>query len=199
MSQHEGMGSPPDREPSPDFVALYPVDARGGDGLTPRLAYHLWHCSMYLADTWRDNLDRPDELLQQLPPTVQRFAGPLWLARFIECFEALAEKLAHGVHDHETVAACTAEEMALHLVIDLAGDFVQDGMFEDDQALLRLPGDAKVVDDFEWVREALLEDYDVLALFNPALDGIEDSFENAHLRLVNLHPSEWFEPFDTDE
>lgn len=199
MSQHEGMGSPPDRESSPDFVALYPVDARGVGSLTPRIAYYLWHCSLYLADTWRDNLDRPDELLQQLPPAVQRFAGPPWLARFIECFEALAEKLARGVHDQETVAACTAEEMALHLVIDLAEAFVQDGMFEDDEALLRLPGDARVVGDFEYVRDALFEDYDVLALFNPALDGIEDSLEYAHLRLVNLHPSRWFEAFDTDD
>lgn len=47
--------------------------------------------------------------------------------------------------------------------------------------------------DFDWVREVL--DHDVLMLFNPSLDGIEDP---AVVDTANLHPREWFLPFRTD-
>ena len=49
------------------------------------------------------------------------------MRRFVSCFDALAARLASGRFHAEQLASCTAEEMALHLVIDLAEDFVTDG------------------------------------------------------------------------
>lgn len=43
----------------------------------------------------------------------------------------------------------------------------------------------------------LLEDEDVLMLYNPELDGIESlEWEEGSFELpVNLHPRDWFKPF----
>ena len=184
-------------EPTPDFTGLYMARVDVG-GLSPRLAYYLWHCAAYLADTWRLELDdHPGELVAQLPPIVGRLTDAAWLARFVGCFDALAERFAAGDVGYPGVATCTGEEMALHLVIDLAEAFVYDGVFDDDNAVRRLPNLRAHDDDFGRAREILFHDHDVLNLFDPALDGIEDSgaLENIELRLVNLHPRQWFAPF----
>jgi len=70
-------------EPVPDFAALYLPHVDGG-GLSPRLAFYLWHCSVVLADTWRESLDDPAELLAQLPPIVGRLTDREWLARVVD-------------------------------------------------------------------------------------------------------------------
>jgi len=77
---------------------------------------------------------------------------------------------------------------------------VYDGVFDDDDALGRLPILRAHDDDFVRARDVLFHDHDVLSLFDPSLDGIEDSgaLENMELRLVNLHPRQWFEPFIAD-
>jgi hypothetical protein len=49
--------------------------------------------------------------------------------------------------------------------------------------------------DVDWWREVLLQDLDVLMLFDPSLDGVEDSDVSRELRLINLHPTQWFLPF----
>jgi hypothetical protein len=41
------------------------------------------------------------------------------------------------------------------------------------------------------MREVVFEDHDVLMLFNPALDGVENSCDGNS----SLHPQDWFEPF----
>lgn len=55
--------------------------------------------------------------------------------------------------------------------------------------------------DFELMRDVLLRDLDVLLLFDMRLDGIEDhSSEVARLEgTTNLHPAQWFLPFDDVE
>ncbi|MEX2548446.1 MAG: hypothetical protein WD830_11780 [Chloroflexota bacterium] len=189
--------SPPVSGPTPDFAALYLAQVDGG-GLSPRLAYYLWNCAVYLADTWRDNLDDPAELLAQLPPVAERLADRAWLERFIDCFEAVADRLGAGEVTYPGLAKCTGEEMALHLVIELAEAFTNDGVFADDLMAHRLPALGAPDSDFEAARDSLLPDHDVLALFDLALDGIEDSDapENAQYRTVNLHPRKWFDPFE---
>ena len=62
--------------------------------------------------------------------------------------------------------------MALHLVIDSAEAGVNDGTIPVD---LSLPEHAAGDHDFEWARDVLFEDHDVLLLFDASLDGIEET------------------------
>lgn len=82
--------------------------------------------------------------------------------------------------------ACTAEEIALWLIIELAAAFEQDrDAWPTNWSELRtIPPTAN---DFNWdeLREDLFEDHDFLMLYSPDLDGIEDPLEhvNAQLRI----------------
>ena len=51
---------------------------------------------------------------------MQRVADEVWIKRFVACFETLVRRLEGGGFDASQITACTAEEMALHLVIDAA-------------------------------------------------------------------------------
>ena len=56
------------------------------------------------------------------------------------------------------------------------------------------PGDEP---DWAFLSEVLFRDDDVLLLFDPSNDGIEDPSSELHQRwrLANLHPQTWFLPF----
>ncbi len=92
------------------------------------------------------------------------------------------------------MASCTAEEMALHLIIDAAEGATLDGSLATD---LSLPADPDRDGDFDAVRELLFRDHDVLLLFDASLDGIEspDWDLGEHRLFANLHPRAWFLPF----
>lgn len=171
-----------------DFASVYADDAV----LSPRLAAHLWVAAVYLSDTYGED-PQSEMLMEELPPIARRLADDAWLARFVSCFEALAVRLGAGLAS-EQLASCTAEEMALHMVIDFAEASVADGMASIPQ---KLPRRGAADTDFEWAREVLFRDHDVLMLFNASLDGIEDdSSELAeYYRFANLHPRDWFLPF----
>lgn len=193
------MGQPPKREP--DFARLYAESAAAGR-VTPRLAYCLWSIAGYLADTWRDALSDPASLLEELPPAAQRVADEAWLARFVQCFEALAERMASADFPETGPALCTGDEMALHLVIAYAEDIVAHGLLDPaGSPEASLPAWGEPDPDFDVARDELFHDHDVLALFEPALDGIEDpeSDVNRAFRMVNLHPAQWFLPFQGEE
>lgn len=172
----------------PDFASVYAGDAL----LTPRLAAHLWVAAVYLSDTYDEN-QHSETLREELPPIARRLADDAWLASFVSCFEALAVRLGTGLAS-EQLASCTAEEMALHMVIDFAEASVADGMSFIPQ---KLPRRGAADTDVDWAREVLFRDHDVLMLFNASLDGIEDdSSELAeYYRFANLHPRDWFIPF----
>ena len=179
----------PKDEGQPDFALIY-----GGDvPVTPRMAAHLWSAALFIADTYRDD-DQLDLLRQQLPPVARRLTDDAWMRRFVSSFDALADRLASGRFASEQLASCTAEEMALHLVIDLAEDFVADGMFPMQD---HLPAHGEADTDFESAREVLFRDHDVLMLFNASLDGIEDDSNqiSEDFRFANLHPRDWFVTF----
>lgn len=182
---------PTDGQPGdqPDFAAVYGAD----DLLTPRLAAHLWGAAVFLSDTYRED-PQSEMLRQELPPIAQRLADDAWIERFVSCFEALADRLGTGRSVGEQLASCTAEEMALHMVIDLAEAFVNDGVVPAESAL---PARGDEDTDFDFAREVLFRDHDVLMLFNASLDGIEDdSGELAEqYRFANLHPRDWFAAF----
>jgi hypothetical protein len=52
-------------------------------------------------------------------------------------------------------------------------------------------------DGFDWLSELLLADEDVLMLYNPALDGIEDPRSSIAQQqgCSGLHPNDWFNRF----
>ena len=148
--------------------------------------------AVYLADTYGED-PQSEMLKEELPPIARRLADDAWLTRFVSCFETLAVRLGAGLAT-EQLAWCTAEEMALHMVIDVAEASVDYGMVP---TLRGLPRRGEEDTDFDWAREVLFRDHDVLMLFNVSLDGIEDdSSELAeYYRFANLHPRDWFLPF----
>ena len=177
-------------EDSPDFARLY----GGTDSpLSPRMASKLWTTAIHFADTYADS-DVTDLLKRELPPIARLMADDVWMERFVACFDDLAARLAHGRFASSQLASCTGEEMALHLVIDSAEAGVSDDVTPLDDSL---PGDPERDCDFEWAREVLFRDHDVLLLFNPSLDGIEDNDSELSQRhmFANLHPRRWFLPF----
>jgi len=157
------------------------------------MAAHLWAAALFLADTHR-NGSQSGLLMRELPPIAQRLADDAWMRRFASCFDLLAGRLARGGFLPEELASCTAEEMALHLVVDVAENFVSEGILPPED---QLPGYGEADADFEWAREVLFRDHDVLMLFDPSLDGIEDETGEIQeqYRFANLHPRDWFVTF----
>lgn len=175
---------------APDFARLY---AGPGSHLSPRMASRLWAAAVTLADTYDE--DRWHLLGRSLPPIVQRSADEAWMERFVACFDALARRLEGRGFGATRITTCTAEEMALHLVIDAAEGAMRDDNMAPD---LSLPASSDRDDDFDAIREFLFCDHDVLLLFDAALDGIEapDSALDEHGLFANLHPRAWFLPFE---
>ena len=147
----------------PDFAAIY----GDYDILTPHLAAHLWGAALFLSDTYRED-PHSEVLRQELPPVAQRLADEAWIERFVSCFETVADRLGTGRFVPEQLASCTAEEMALHMVIDLAEAFAADGIVPIES---ELPRRSDADTDFDSAREILFRDHDVLMLFNVSLDG----------------------------
>ncbi|MGH9151380.1 MAG: hypothetical protein ACRD03_03015 [Acidimicrobiales bacterium] len=178
----------------PPFDRLYGRDAM----IAPRMAYRLWVTAQFLGDTWRQS--EPEDLSGWLPIVARPHAHGRWLDRFIACFDALAARLATGYPADHALPSCTGEELALHFVLDVAADNAANGLVADDEELaaLRPGGDAPA--DFVAARSDLFLDHDVLLLYQRELDGIEDPTGPLALRIdaVNLHPEQWFEPFDAE-
>ncbi len=175
----------------PDFAGLYD----DGSPLHPRLAASLWAAATILSDTYRAG--GLDALAEDLPPAVARVADDPWYDRFLACFQTVADRLASGAYDPERLACCTAEEMALHLVINMVEVLEETGGLDNLEWLASLPPWGED-DGPEWARTALFRDHDVLWLFEASLDGIEapDSDEAAYYGLAHLHPRDWFTRFD---
>ena len=177
---------------APDFARLY---AGAGSPLSPRMASRLWAAAVTLADTYDEG--RWHLLRRSLPPIVQRVADEVWMERFVACFESLARRLERRGFDATQITTCTAEEMALHLVIDAAEGATRDASLATE---LSLPANPDRDEDFNALRELHFRDHDVLLLFDASLDGIEapNSALDEHGLFANLHPQAWFLPFEDD-
>lgn len=178
-----------DDDHEPNFTALYEPHVDGGGWqMSPRMAWHLWSAARYLADEYRTS--HPETFASLLPRIAAPYvADRTWRQRFVAGFEHIADRLA-APDGEEVLAHCTAEEIALHLTINLAHDHWLDDMVSP-AAVHHLPDHGAQDEAFLWMRDVLLEDHDYLMLFNPALDGIElDAADGSHLR-----PANWFEPF----
>lgn len=81
----------------------------------------------------------------------------------------------------------------MHLILSTVDDFDE---FADPTWIEQIPSHEDD-DQIEWLDDLLLQDTDVLMLYSPALDGIEDSDSpiNQQLGIANLHPDDWFKPF----
>lgn len=177
-----------------NFVGMY-----GGPEapLSPRLAWSIWITAVRLADAQEDEETR-DLLKEELPRLAQDAAYSTWMARFASCFEAIAARMLQGSRDLSRFASCTGEEMALHIVIDHAESALAEGLLSAPEFF---PKEPERDDDFEWAREVMFRDHDVLLLFDPAFDGVEDLESDLHkrFRFANLHPDRWFLPFADHE
>ncbi|MFE6942209.1 hypothetical protein [Streptomyces chartreusis] len=200
-------------EQTPNFAALFTVrhcPCNGEDPeceecgwqLTPRTADLLHAVLVLLADQAYDDAQRlgdqflPDadstgwEVFDRLPPLTWT-ADHRWRRRMARAFDDLATDLARGRWPEPT---CTAEEMALHLAIEDAPNYLQDQLEPDGHHTLPEHGD-----DYSWdsCSDLLFQDHDVLMLFNSKLSGIADPEDpaNQSMGVGDLRVSAWFAPF----
>jgi hypothetical protein len=86
--------------------------------------------------------------------------------------------------------------MAAHLMLRSAQGAAADGWGTPPELLALLP---ELSDDYDWdlTVDVLLQDDDILHLFNEQLDGIEDpeSGENQRFRIGDYRPEAWFRAF----
>jgi hypothetical protein len=202
-------------EGMPDFAALFPVCHCGADDcddcsgfqMTPRSAAILWAVAHLHADFAYD-----DVLLYGDAPVSEKDDGwtafadypritwgqdAVWRRQAARAFDDLAADLAAG---QLPLATCPGEEMAMHLMLRSAQGATADGWGAPPEKLNLLPGHD---DDFDWdlAVDVLLQDEDILHLFNEQLDGIEDpeSEENQRFRIGDYRPEAWFKPFQNAE
>jgi hypothetical protein len=205
------VGEPESPWPSrPDFAALFPLcrcagefcDACAGFQLSPRTAAALWAVAQILADQAYDDVeehgDAPvledgDWAVFGRYPRISRTQDAVWRRRAARSFDDLAADLEAGQRPHPR---CPAEEMALHLMLVVVAAAVADGWTGVEDYLAELPAHP---DDFNWdeASEDLFQDTDILALFDPKLDGIEDPDNelNLHMRIGDYRPQAWFDTF----
>lgn len=116
-----------------------------------------------------------------------------WRRQMVRCFADLADDIRAGKWPLPT---CTGEEIALHMAIDHASCMVVDDPELVTSFVEELPPHHN---DWDWVMciSALFEDTDVLFLYEPWAQGIEDSehYLNQFGDMVNLEAEDWFKPF----
>ena len=175
----------------PDYGDLY----RDPSDLSPRMAARLWEaadCIMTNYESYPPE-DAAEYLLELLPPIARRQGDSVFVAACASRIGMVRQRLADGV-GCQGIATCTGDEVALHLVISVVV-MRHDGECESPwiEALPARPDD----EDFDRADELLLEDDDVLMLYNPALDGVEEFYwtDEPFDHPVKRHPSDWFTPF----
>ncbi|MCX4688561.1 hypothetical protein OG401_30415 [Kitasatospora purpeofusca] len=201
----------------PDFATLFSVTEHdcGGEEcgdcgwqLTPRTADLLHTALTVLAGQAYDEAealgDRPVaaeengdwEFFARLPK-LTRGCDFQWRRRMARALDDLADDLEHG---HWPEPTCTAEELALHLALGEAPGYLDDVDDNEGSPHRKLP----VHDDdydFDACKDLLFQDSDVLMLYSPRFDGIEDpdGDVNRQFGIGDLRPAVWFEPFDNVE
>jgi hypothetical protein len=192
----------------PDFGSLFPTCRCGcqacgecaGFQLTPRTAAVLWQVGQVLADQGYDDVqehgDEPvagggDWMLFDHYPRVTWHQDAIWRRQAARAYDDLIADIAAG---DWPCPRCPAEEMALHLMLRDAAAVADGWAWIVDKA--KVPPNP---DDFNWddVQDGLFQDTDILALFNPHLDGIEDPEVevNRNMRIGDYRPQAWFDTF----
>lgn len=191
----------------PDFAQLFAVcrcgdddcDACSGFQVTPRTAAVLWTVGQIVADhAYDDVLEHGDDTVTDDGgwsafadyPRITWRQDAVWRRQAARAFDDLVEDLEAG---RAPLPTCPGEEMALHLMLRTAEAAVTDGW---GPTLDRLPEHS---DDCDWemAADVLLQDDDILSLFDERLDGIEDprSEDNRMAGMGDYRPEAWFRPF----
>lgn len=128
---------------------------------------------------FQDDLDDESHIFRELLPRkyLLRYT-PLFLKRFYIALITVGYKLA--LPESSAMLACTAEELALSMLIQRA------------EVILEEKGKEA---DFDEFKESAFQDWDFEQLYVPEADGIEDSEIGTELGMDNLRFSEWFKPF----
>lgn len=161
--------------------------------ITPPVGLVLWYAADALTE--RADLD-PSTAVAGLPRSAKTWADdPTWVTQLIECYRMVTARLAAGAFP---IARCTGEEFALHIVVAAAAGLHEQGMGPDptDHGMQLMPDPD--VDELAEAHHRLFEDQDILMLFEPLLDGIEDAESSDNQRRFigpYLHPSRWFDTF----
>jgi hypothetical protein len=168
--------------------------------LTPRTAFALWTIAQVRADSAYDDVERNgDERVQPTSdwdvfdsyPRITWGQNAVWRRQAARAFDDLASDLSHGDWPRPV---CAGEEMALHHMLDFADDGVPEVVPQAELAAL-----PEHPDDLDWetCRDALFQDSDILSLFDPEHDGIEDPAAqgNQLIGMGDYRPAAWFETF----
>ena len=135
-----------------------------------------------LTDEFFDyDLESEENVFRELLPSrYVSFYTPLFLKRFYVALLTVGYKLALPKQS-ETLIACTAEEIALHILVqeasvelDIDGIEAEYGLFE----------------------EMIYQDVDFEFLYESENEWIDRSKVRDELAMANLHPSKWFKTFD---
>lgn len=132
-------------------------------------------------------------LAQMLPPVCTTYTtNPVWVTQFVHTLYQVTATIGHG---HIPAPSTTAAEMCLHLVLAAAGADLEDGTNSPDLEHMPVEAGDLGEDPFAALAILLFADHDVLMLFQPELDGLENSVIAEAMGMVNLHPKDWFTPF----
>jgi len=171
--------------------------------MTPRTAAVLWSAARILAGHGYDDVEEHgSDLLQERTewylfdryPRLTWSQDAAWRRRAARSYDDLASDLAAG---NWPLPTCPAEELALHLILEDVPSAAEDGWAGLDEATLdSLP---KEPGDFDWdaMLDVLFQDTDILHLFEPGLDGIDNPHDalNAEMAMGDYRPSAWFQNF----
>jgi hypothetical protein len=194
----------------PDFEVLFPVchcgqescESCGGFQLSPRTAAALWSIGQILADQAYDDVeehgdtpvrDDGDWAVFSRYPRLTWAQDAVWRRQAARSFDDLTADLETGEWPSPT---CPGEEMALHLMLQDAAAATEDGWIDLEEGTAPWPSHPA---DFDWdmAGEVLFQDIDILTLFNPNLDGIEDPDTelNQQAGIGDYRPNAWFKTF----
>lgn len=138
-------------------------------------------CAILIDEGFAD----PTTMNDFLPPRYEHLYDAGFLRRFLVCLLMVHHKLKDPRWYR---LACVGEELALSAAIQQA------------KAVLELA--EKSIDDeaFRVFQDSAFKDLDFEWLYEQALDGVESDPElGEQMRIMHLHPTEWFMPFDEDE
>ncbi|MGW3153120.1 tetratricopeptide repeat protein [Streptomyces sp. NPDC001089] len=117
----------------------------------------------------------------------------VWRRHMVRAFDDLREDMSLG---HTPNPRCPAEEIALHLAIQHASAWTADDMELVEEFTQGLPVQQE---DFDWedCSTFLFEDHDILWLYDPLMQGIEnpDHYINQAAGMGDYRPAAWFNFF----
>lgn len=201
------LAAPPDPRPLPDNEDWDDWEEEADWGPSARTLCLLGDTLSMLADMAYDVLDEIGDravdlgddyafLFSQLPVGTWR-QNSRWRRQMARCFDDLAADIRAGRWPRPT---CTGEEMSLHIAVDHASSSVVEDPHMVTETVEGIPPHHA---DWDWhlCLDVLLEDIDVLFLYEPWAEGIEDSDHhlNQRMGIANLEAEDWFKPFYKDD